>query len=136
MSKFPQDIQIFLEPILAEGHQVWLAGSRANRTAHQNSDWDFIIIANKQLLEALSATPNPGNIDALIVTDGDSFVCPCKRPIDGATKSGSLSTWQWQITSENSASYIGSKLTDGWDCERNEIAVRILNPTLIPAIIY
>lgn len=53
MSKFLQDIQIFLEPILAEGHQVWLAGSRANKTADQNSDWDFIIIANKQLLEAL-----------------------------------------------------------------------------------
>ena len=136
MSKFPQDIQIFLEPILAEGHQVWLAGSRANRTAHQNSDWDFIIIANKQLLEALSATPNPGNIDALIVTDGDSFVCPWKRPIDGATKSGSLSTWQWQITSENSASYVGSKAIDGWNFERNEIAVRIPSSELMPAITY
>ena len=129
MSTYPADVHQFLQPILAQGYAVWLVGSRANQKARNDSDWDFIIFGNECLISELKQRQNPGNIDALIVFDGDNFRCPWPRPSDGVIKSGNLSRWQWKLTSVDYAEYVGSKESDAWGTVRREMAIRVSNMT-------
>ena len=50
IQNFPADIREFLTPILEKGYRVWIFGSRANGTSNQNSDWDFIVFGDDELL--------------------------------------------------------------------------------------
>jgi hypothetical protein len=125
MSTFPVTVGHFVEPLLSAGFAVWLVGSRANQTYRTDSDWDFLVFGNPELLAGLTRQPNPGNIDALVVYDGDCFRCPWPRASDGVIKSGSLSGWRWNETSPSTATYQGSKATDDWSMIRIENSIRV-----------
>lgn len=130
MNTFPAEGNQFLQPLLRAGYAIWLIGSRANQSERDDSDWDFLIFGSEQLVDELANTPDPGNIDALLVYDGDNFRCPWPRQSDGVIKSGSLRRWRWNATSSDQATYRGSKPTDDWETVRVENAIRIwhLNP--------
>ena len=125
MSPFPRTVSCFLEPLLSAGFAVWLVGSRANQTCRTDSDWDFLVFGNAELLANLEKQSAPGHIDALVVYDGDCFRCPWPREHDGVIKSGSLSGWRWSETSADTATYQGSKATNDWNTVRIENAIRV-----------
>jgi hypothetical protein len=93
-------------PAIAE---VWLIGSRADGSAQNTSDWDYLVIADQGTLESLSAKPefNDPEVDVLVVYDGDNFRKPW---LDGdREKHGSLTGWDWNRTSETEARYRATK---------------------------
>ena len=54
---------------------IWLIGSRANRTATEASDWDFIAFGSEDAYTCLreSTSLHRPDTDFLVVVDGDSF---------------------------------------------------------------
>jgi hypothetical protein len=93
-------------PAIAE---VWLIGSRADGSAQNTSDWDYIVIADPSTLESLSGTLefNEPNVDLLVVYDGGNFRKP--SPDEDREKHGSLSGWDRNQTSETEAHYRATK---------------------------
>jgi predicted nucleotidyltransferase len=92
---------------------VWLIGSRANGTAMQSSDWDFIAIGTADTLDFLKSSPrfHRADVDFLVVTDGDGFISAW-----GATeKRGYLSEWGWEQESATVAHYNQTKWVDRAD---------------------
>jgi len=92
---------------------IWLIGSRANDTAKEDSDWDFIVFADQAILECIKGEKDLHlpNVDFLVVYDGESFV----NAWGEKEKTGSLSHWQWKQTSSDQAEYKGAKWIDGED---------------------
>ena len=87
--------------------QVWLLGSRANGTAKDNSDWDYIVFGDTALLETLRSNPNwkEPEIDLMVVHNGDDF----EEPWGERPKHGSLSGWEWEQVSPTCAQYKATK---------------------------
>ena len=50
MEKTLSDIKQLALAVLPEGGAAWLYGSRARGTAHKGSDWDILLILNKDSL--------------------------------------------------------------------------------------
>lgn len=95
---------------------VWLLGSRANGTATEISDWDFLIFSNREGLERLKVERDRriDNIDLLVVFDGENFIDPWPEDEESA-KSGSLSVWKWRLKDSKTATYqIVKYLSDEW----------------------
>lgn len=44
------DIKQLAAEVVPEGSRAWLYGSRARGTAHEGSDWDILLILNKDSL--------------------------------------------------------------------------------------
>lgn len=130
-TEFPSKVRDFLLPLLAAGIPVWLVGSRASEYNRPDSDWDFIIFGDRPLLDRLRTQQDPGDIDALVVFDGDNFECPWPRQSDGATKSGSLSKWQWQQESPDRCVYRATNLRDPWGEDRVGVAIGVRQADLI-----
>jgi predicted nucleotidyltransferase len=88
---------------ISDIREIWLIGSRANETAQDNSDWDFLVFGTESTLKELKCQViyEIDNIDLLVVYDGDNF----QTPWEEQPKSGSLSEWCWDRTSENIAKY-------------------------------
>ena len=88
--------------------EVWLIGSRANNETRANSDWDYLVFGDTELLAEIRNGPfaNQPNIDLLVVYDSDRFkASSMERP-----KSGSLSGWEWKKLSPTKAQYRATKL--------------------------
>lgn len=80
---------------------IWLIGSRANDTHKEDSDWDFLIFADEELLNSLEKRPalRLQYVDFLVVFNGDDFRDPWSN------KRGSLSDWKWKQLSTGRAKY-------------------------------
>jgi hypothetical protein len=108
--------------------QIWLIGSRAAGLESPNSDWDYLVIADRQTLDGLAGDSalNDHQIDLLVVYDGDHF---CKPWPDGdRQKQGSLSSWGWQQQTDINATYRAVKPRDDDDLNAwvtTGIAVRV-----------
>lgn len=106
------EIEIWLQRLIESAPQlteIWLIGSRANDTASENSDWDFIAFSTSAL--DMPEELHKPDVDLLVIYDGNSF-----SNAWGDKKSGSLSVWQWQPASEIRATYQGEK----WTPDENE----------------
>ena len=98
--RLPVELTPFLEdfarsfPVVVE---VWLFGSRANRTATDASDWDLLVLSRDRLtaVEVAQAERFRKEKFELFIANGDAFECPWPRARDGATLSGTFSSWKW-----------------------------------------
>jgi len=92
---------------ISDIREIWLIGSRANETAKDNSDWDFLVFGTDITLKELKyqVIYKLDNIDLLVVYNGDNF----QTPWGENPKSGSLSKWCWDRSSENFATYKQTK---------------------------
>lgn len=126
-ARLSDELETWLDQLLVAYpaiREVWLIGSRANRSAHAGSDWDLVAFADEATSEAVEADSqwHRPDVDLLVVTDGNNF----KRPW-GAPKAGSLTRWGWRQTDPGSATYEGTKWPDEdemWTEERFQ-AVRV-----------
>lgn len=84
---------------------IWLFGSRANNSYKDDSDWDLLIFANKNILEELKINSSfkKNGIDVLVVFDGKNFEGPW--PDNQGIKKGDLTFWNWNQISDNEATY-------------------------------
>lgn len=106
----PTEIKNMLESLVekydSQIQGVWLIGSRANNTQRDDSDWDFIIKGDEDVLNHIKENPDEFDfegIDLLIVFDGDQFEDPF------SDKTGSLTEWKWEeYPEENEYIYRGS----------------------------
>jgi predicted nucleotidyltransferase len=92
---------------------VWLFGSRANGTYSDDSDWDFFVFADKNILNKLrgDSSLNDPKIDLLVVYDGNNFEAPCQErgrendPPKQGSLTGGFHSWKWKQISETEAEY-------------------------------
>jgi len=86
---------------------IWLIGSRANGTARENSDWDYIAFGDNDVLRCIENNENlhRSNTDFLVVTNDEDF----RSAWGEKDKSGSLSEWEWHQLSPTEAQYQEAK---------------------------
>lgn len=94
--------------------EIWLFGSRVNKKAKDDSDWDVLIWGNEKVLRELKKAKIFQNyhIEILIVYDRDHFESPwCYLNDEGkeVIKKGSLREWDFTKMSDNVAKYQGTK---------------------------
>lgn len=123
MHSLPDHLCNFVERVSRAGYEVWLMGSRANGTARINSDWDLLIFGDKALLDALKKEDPLGEVDVLVVHDGNAFQSPWNKTDEGILKSGSLSGWEWQRKSATEATYSGTKWPHDWGSIKKSILI-------------
>jgi predicted nucleotidyltransferase len=104
------EIRTFLERVAAITpglNSIWLIGSRANGTATESSDWDFVAFGTEATLDFLREATllHREKIDFLVVTNGEDF----RAAWGEVDKSGSLSEWKWEVLSEGKSEYMQSK---------------------------
>jgi len=105
--------------------EIWLFGSRANNTSTELSDWDLMVMANKEVLESLIISPHdPECVDLLVVYDGNNFSGPWPRQSDGALKRGSLIDWEWHQIGPEEAEYKATKPVPGSNFHVNVTTLR------------
>jgi hypothetical protein len=95
--------------------EIWLIGSRADGTSGPSSDWDFLVFGTAHTLRKLRSESafDRADTDLLIVYDGDRFESPW--PKGPMLKQGSLTSWKWTQTGDDTATYLATKppLADG-----------------------
>ena len=81
---------------------IWLIGSRANDQENPESDWDYLVFADRNLLEILRVDTDlhEPDIDLLVVYDGNSFEEPWTEEGE-KQKKGSLRSWEWRVDPDN-----------------------------------
>ena len=109
------DIEAYVQRLVSaypEITLIWLIGSRANNKAREDSDWDFFVFANQQVLADLGNNLefHRSDIDLLVIYNGDDF----QEPWGEKPKHGSLTEWKWRKVSTGFAQYKGTKGKDGW----------------------
>ncbi len=103
---------------------IWLIGSRANELSRDDSDWDILIFANREVLTKLKEQPmlKRKQFDLLIVYNGQDFqeVWPVGEP-----KSGNLGEWEWKEVSFKDAVYksVKSKGKDWFKEDMTEVKI-------------
>jgi hypothetical protein len=94
--------------------EVWRYGSRANGTANDASDWDYLAFADDDTLSDLSRDTrfHQEGIDLMIVTDGTRFAKPWIEGTEGQ-KTGTLAAefggLHWCTVSDTEATYQATK---------------------------
>lgn len=85
---------------------VWLLGSRANGTARDNSDWDFLVFSSTEIYEEVKNNTafHREDVDLLLVGEDGEFSKPFGQP-----KGGSLTKWKWIQVSDVLSHYEGCK---------------------------
>lgn len=101
-------VRTYLETLISEHNSIdsiWFIGSRANGTNRIDSDWDFLIFADKETLNSLkqSSSSRLKNVHVLVVYDENNFENPW------SSSKGSFDTWKWKQDTENTAKYWGIK---------------------------
>lgn len=93
---------------------IWLFGSRSSCTETEDSDWDYLVFGDYEILETLRATPrlDEYKIDIMVLYDGNNFQAPWTRS-NGKTKCGSLISWEWEVDSSKTAHYKATKEIEG-----------------------
>lgn len=86
---------------------VWLIGSRANKSAHAASDWDFIAFGNSQSSIEIESSSELHRLDVdfLLVVNGNDF----SNAWGIRDKRGTLSSWEWILMSNTHAEYTETK---------------------------
>jgi predicted nucleotidyltransferase len=92
---------------------VWLFGSRANDSYREDSDWDLLVFANKEILVAMGQHRKLKleRVDVLVVYDSIHFEEPWpeengRARARGGRLSGSTPlSWEWNQTSQTEARY-------------------------------
>jgi predicted nucleotidyltransferase len=83
---------------------IWLIGSRANELPRDDSDWDILVFANREVLTKLRERPilKRKEFDLFIVYNDQDFqeAWPAGEP-----KSGNLKEWEWKEISSKDAVY-------------------------------
>lgn len=107
---------------------VWLMGSRANDSYREDSDWDLLVFANKEILDAMVQHRNlkRKQVDVMVVYDSVNFEEPWPEVEENGRvnpKRGRLSgsrpfSWEWNQTSQTEATYEGTKPLQGGQTER------------------
>lgn len=110
------DITSFISTLVArcpDLRSIWMIGSRANASWTSTSDWDFIAMGSAESLKYLQRAQHlhRPDVDFLVVTDHDAFCSAWSKP----QKCGSLSGWQWTVTSPDHAQYVQSKWVEKED---------------------
>jgi hypothetical protein len=106
---------------------VWLIGSRANDSARENSDWDFIAFANQDALTQVQQAIelHRTDVDFLIVVNGENF----KNAWGEREKHGNLTSWEWALVTDIRAEYTEAKWVETDDeaqvILRRRIAIRV-----------
>ena len=100
--------------IFQEIEEIWLFGSRVNKNAKEDSDWDILIYGNENVLRELKKAKifQNDHIEILIVYDEDHFESPWRYLNDEGKrviKKGSLMEWGFTKMSDNVANYRGTK---------------------------
>jgi len=118
----PNEIQGLLNDVrqnIPSATEIWLIGSRANNIAREDSDWDFLVFGDDSSLKKLKCMTEyrRENMDFLVVFDGDNFIEPWGKP----QKSGSLTKWEWNRTSDCSAQYKQKKFIPDSDQEDSDL---------------
>lgn len=90
---------------------IWMIGSRANETATDSSDWDFIAFGNQAALDRIRKAEqlHKQNVDFMVVTNGDDF----RNAWGKKEKTGSLQIWEWTPVSDTLAEYTQTKERKG-----------------------
>ena len=103
--------------------EVWLFGSRANGTAREDSDWDYLAFGDWIVLDAIrsDARFRREGVDLLIVTNGVRFETPWLNPIGlnwGSLKDD-MEGLRWKQLSPTTATYTATKSVGArsWDIE-------------------
>lgn len=102
-----KDIDAYLDNLTAKYpvvREVWLLGSRANRTQRENSDWDLLVFADEQTFNALreDESLHLDGIDLLVVhSENGNF----EKPWGDKGKKGSLESWSWVRITDQEATY-------------------------------
>ena len=108
----PREIASILTGLLARNVEIWLIGSRANGTAKETSDWDFVVFGGPQVLVALQQETPVASLDLLVVVDPHTYISPWPRVEDGQPKKGNWGQWKWRKVSEDQATYEATKWAD------------------------
>jgi predicted nucleotidyltransferase len=87
---------------------IWLISSRANELARDNSDWDILVFASREVLSKLRERPmlKRKQFDLFVVYNGKDFQ---EAWPEGEPKSGDLGEWEWKEISPKDAVYKGRK---------------------------
>jgi hypothetical protein len=117
--KIDESVQKYIHNFISSyplTNSIWLFGSRANNSYKDDSDWDLLIFADKNILEALKRNNsfNQTGINILVVFDGKYFEGPW--PDKKGSKKGDLISWKWTKTLDNEAVYrsVKYKNEDEW----------------------
>jgi predicted nucleotidyltransferase len=103
--------------------EVWLFGSRANGTAREDSDWDYLAFGDWAVLDALrlDARFRRKDVDLLIVTNGERFETPWLQPtgLNWGSMKDDLEGLRWKQLSPTTATYTATKSVGArfWDVE-------------------
>jgi predicted nucleotidyltransferase len=87
---------------------IWLIGSRAYELATDNSDWDILVFANREVLSKLRERPilERKQFDLFVVYNGKDIQGAWP---EGELKSGNLEEWEWKEISPKDVVYKGRK---------------------------
>lgn len=87
---------------------IWLIGSRANGTASDTSDWDFLVYGGSTTLDCLKSHEefHRSDVDCLVLVDARFENAWGKR------KSLTLAELNWKDTCESQAMYTEAKWSD------------------------
>jgi predicted nucleotidyltransferase len=121
-------VQAVVETLGSDAREVWLIGSRANRSERDESDWDFVVFTSQSGIEKLEANEElrSREFDLLARTGDGDWISPWK----------SEGKWilrdflKWRRTSERTATYLGrpdapsGDWLDGQRCPEQD-AIRI-----------
>ena len=103
--------------------EVWLFGSRANGTAREDSDWDYLAFGDWAVLDALrlDARFRRKDVDLLIVTNGERFETPWLKPtgLNWGSMKDDFEALRWKQLSPTAATYTATKSVGArsWDVE-------------------
>jgi len=87
-------------------NSIWLLGSRANGTNRKDSDWDFLIFADKMALNSLKENPSLKlkNVDMLLVYDKKKFEDPW------SSKKGTLDNLEMETINKEQSKILGNQV--------------------------
>jgi predicted nucleotidyltransferase len=92
--------------------EVWLLGSRANATARADSDWDLLVLGDKEALRRLREARflHTPEVDCFVATN-EEFVNAWGEKV----KSGSMPGWEWVRLGDLEAEYTEKKWVSAED---------------------
>ncbi|MCC2605648.1 nucleotidyltransferase domain-containing protein [Planctobacterium marinum] len=98
--ELPRNIQNVMSGLFEKEDikSIWFIGSRANGTAHEHSDWDFICFLNThiQVREARAE-----NVDIIQVGKDGKYLLEGQPE----SSSGDFKQWQWHQQTNETATY-------------------------------
>lgn len=103
-----REVEKYMEALTTRFPEIqscWLIGSRANGTSRLDSDWNLLVFADQEVFDELRKKTlfKRGIIKLFVVFDGENLEEPW--PEGDEPKKGSLASWEWNVISNNEATY-------------------------------